>query len=118
MALDGIAFLGQTLKLRRPKDYQGDAQVPVAYVPGVISSIVPDGPNKIFVGGLPLVFSEDQIKELLQEFGSLRAFNLVTEGSTGKHPAGGFRPSLRPRLASRLAMQPTLKYVCHQINVS
>lgn len=28
-----------------------------------------DGPDRIFVGGLPYYFTEEQIKELLQSFG-------------------------------------------------
>ena len=39
MAFDGIQFAGQSLKIRRPKDYQpigGDADAPMAiHVPGI-----------------------------------------------------------------------------------
>lgn len=76
MAFDGINFKGQSLKIRRPHDYQpmpgmtdGNASVnnsnnhPVGPV-GVISTVVPDSPHKIFIGGLPNYLNEDQVINL------------------------------------------------------
>jgi splicing factor U2AF subunit len=83
MAFDGINFQGQSLKMRRPKDYQPVAGDSSVHVPGVISTVVPDTPNKIFVGGLPSYLSDDQVKELLTSFGDLKAFNLVKDSGTG-----------------------------------
>lgn len=81
MSFDGIIFQGQSVKIRRPKDYAGpDVHPPNApHVPGVISTNVPDGPNKIYIGGLPTYLNEDQVIELLKAFGDLRSFNLVRE---------------------------------------
>ncbi|XP_016996522.2 splicing factor U2AF 50 kDa subunit [Drosophila takahashii] len=102
---DGINFRGQTLKIRRPHDYQPVAsfgppepevsssfKIPTitvntpsiyAVTTGqVISAQVPDSPNKIYVGGLPTCLNEMQIKELLLSFGELKGFNLVKESST------------------------------------
>ena len=31
------------------------------HIPGVVSTVVPDGPNKIFCGGLPTYLSDDQV---------------------------------------------------------
>ena len=31
------------------------------HIPGVISTVVPDGPWKIFCGGLPTYLSDDQV---------------------------------------------------------
>ncbi|CAH8381921.1 unnamed protein product [Eruca vesicaria subsp. sativa] len=42
-----------------------------------------EGPDRIFVGGLPYYLTEDQIKELLESFGPLRGFNLVKDRETG-----------------------------------
>jgi len=42
------------------------------HIPGVISSTVGDGPNKLFLGGLPAYLNDDHVKELLQAFGELR----------------------------------------------
>ncbi|KAK3710658.1 hypothetical protein QZH41_011015 [Actinostola sp. cb2023] len=78
MAFDGIILQGQALKIRRPKDYQ-----PIPGMSGVVSTVVPDSPHKIFIGGLPNYLNEDQVKELLASFGDLRAFNLVKDSATG-----------------------------------
>jgi splicing factor U2AF subunit len=97
MAFDGINFRGQSLKIRRPHDYQPTPGMdPVSTVvangavgiiaggePGTVSTIVPDSPHKIFIGGLPNYLNEDQVKELLSSFGKLRAFNLVKDSATG-----------------------------------
>lgn len=92
MAFDGIHFKGQSLKIRRPHDYQpmpGITDTPVIkpavgkwshpiflslnhlspiiemFLVGVISTIVPDSPHKIFIGGLPNYLNEDQVNLLL-----------------------------------------------------
>ncbi|WAQ96896.1 U2AF2-like protein [Mya arenaria] len=86
MAFDGINFQGQSLKIRRPRDYQvlpGMSENPSVAVPGVVSTVVQDSPNKIFIGGLPNYLNEDQVKELLTSFGPLKAFNLVKDSATG-----------------------------------
>lgn len=86
MAFDGINFQGQSLKMRRPRDYQplpGMAEQPTVAVPGVVSTAVQDSPHKIFIGGLPNYLNEDQVKELLTSFGLLKAFNLVKDSATG-----------------------------------
>ncbi|PWN21356.1 hypothetical protein BCV69DRAFT_282089 [Microstroma glucosiphilum] len=89
MSFDGVVFAGQALKIRRPKDYTGPDVTPKPlHVPGVISTNVPDGPNKIYVGSLPTYLNEDQIIELLKAFGEVRAFNLVREANNG--PSKGF----------------------------
>ncbi|CAF3286300.1 unnamed protein product [Rotaria socialis] len=86
MAFDGIVFQGQSLKIRRPRDYQampGGGDQPNMNVPGVISTVVADSPFKVFIGGLPNYLTDDQVKELLMSFGPLKAFNLVKDGATG-----------------------------------
>lgn len=78
MAFDGLTFQGQTLKVRRPKDYippmgfNGDTQ-------SLMASSFPDSPNKLYVGGLPLDITQDQLQEILCNFGELKAINLVME---------------------------------------
>ncbi|KAB7495671.1 Splicing factor U2AF subunit [Armadillidium nasatum] len=92
IAFDGINFKGQSLKIRRPHDYQpmpGMSEHPnlamtvAGPLSGVVSTVVPDSPHKIFIGGLPNYLNEDQVKELLMSFGQLRAFNLVKDSATG-----------------------------------
>lgn len=97
MGLDGISMRGQTLRIKRPSDYNpaihGNAPSASRIQPhmggggggdrgaftGQVSSQVPDGPNKVFCGGLPYSLSEEEVKELLGSFGQLRAFHLVKE---------------------------------------
>lgn len=62
----GVNFKGQSLKIRRPHDYQPmpgmTDSAPIAQpVLGVISTVVPDSPHKIFIGGLPNYLNEDQV---------------------------------------------------------
>ncbi|XP_051744495.1 splicing factor U2AF 65 kDa subunit-like [Ctenopharyngodon idella] len=85
MAFDGIIFQGQSLKIRRPHDYRplpGISEQPAFHVPGVVSTVVPDSPHKLFIGGLPNYLNDDQVKELLTSFGPLKAFNLVKDSAT------------------------------------
>lgn len=85
MAFDGIIFINGPLKIRRPKDYNGDiAANSGVHVPGVVSTNVPDSINKVFVGGLPAYLNEENVMELLKSFGELKAFNLVRENGTSK----------------------------------
>ena len=91
MAFDGINFKGQSLKLRRPRDYQPlpsssgleSGNAGNVNLPGIISTVVPDSDQKVFVGGIPNYLNEDQVKELLVSFGQLKSFNLVKDFTTG-----------------------------------
>ena len=86
MALDGIEIIpGQPhAKVKRPNDYI-PSMAPIETVKpildisqiGLISSAVLDGPNKIFIGGLHYHLQENQVLELLQAFGKVKAFHLV-----------------------------------------
>jgi len=93
LELDGIMFRGQRLKLGRPisNDAQGAAPPSIARPVkplnldrlNIIKSQVPDGPNKIYIGGLPQTLTDDQVKELLQTYGPLRAFFMFKDFNTG-----------------------------------
>jgi splicing factor U2AF subunit len=67
MAFDGIVFQGQSLKIRRPRDYQpmpgGDQ--PNAGISGSVSNVVNDSPFKIFIGGLPNYLNDDQTRSAM-----------------------------------------------------
>lgn len=88
MSFDGIMLHGHALKVRRPKDY---IPAPIADASGkpslpagaIVATNVPDSPYKIFIGGLPANLSEENVKDLLQTFGPLKAFNLVKDIATG-----------------------------------
>lgn len=89
MAFDGINFKGQSLKIRRPHDYQpmpgmtdGNSSSnnhQVGPVSGVISTVVPDSPHKIFIGGLPNYLNEDQVSYLngCTQFSKILCFFLL-----------------------------------------
>lgn len=104
MAFDGINFQGQSLKLRRPRDYQplpGLSENPEVNVPGVVSTVVQDSPHKIFIGGLPNYLNEDQVKELLTSFGPLKAFNLVKDSATGLSKGYAFCEYVDPNITDQ-----------------
>lgn len=128
MALDGVLCKGQALKIRRPHDYQpvpgseptpgtgisssitpmGGAIIPsgdygggIPHIPGVISSIVADSPNKIYIGGLLTHATDEQIKELLSTFGQLRAFNLIRDPVTQASKGYAFCEYLDPAITDQ-----------------
>jgi splicing factor U2AF subunit len=109
MGLDGIMMKGMQLRIKRPSDYNpavhgsapsasrvpppqpaqpqgqmggGGAAGGNAPFNGVVSSQVPDGPNKVFMGGIPYSLSDGEVQELLSSFGQLRAFHLVKDRET------------------------------------
>lgn len=68
------------LSIRRPKDYISPATVvDPEEMEGVISPIVKDSPNKLCISHIPFHMSEEQIKEILEAMGPLRALVLVTD---------------------------------------
>jgi splicing factor U2AF subunit len=104
MAFDGITYQGQSLKIRRPRDYQilpGLTDGPIMGVTGVVSTMVGDSPHKIFVGAIPNYLTEEQVKELLSSFGQLRSFNLVMDSSTGLSKGFAFCEFLDPNLTDQ-----------------
>ncbi|KAI4381696.1 hypothetical protein MLD38_007749 [Melastoma candidum] len=102
MALDGIIFEGAPVKVRRPSDYNpslaatlGPSQPnpnlnlsAVGLTPGSSGGL--EGPDRIFVGGLPYYFTEAQVRELLESFGPLRGFDLVKDRETGNSKGYAF----------------------------
>ncbi|KAL6544790.1 hypothetical protein OROMI_023652 [Orobanche minor] len=102
MALDGIAFEGVSVRVRRPTDYILSAAAPLGpsqpspylnlaaagLTPGMSTEV--EGADRIFLGGVPYYFSEAQIKELLESFGPLRGFDLVKDRDTGNSKGYGF----------------------------
>lgn len=81
---DGIAYDGHTLRIRRPKDYQAGNMAPgIGPNVALAGMQVPDTPNKVFVGGIPAYFNEEQVQELLVTVGQLKHFSLIRDQSTG-----------------------------------
>lgn len=96
LALDGINVCGKgKVKIKRPNDYNAALAPPVQQLPdfdvsklGIVSGTVPDGPNKIFIGGLPYHLTEDQVMELLGAFGKVKSFHLVKAEPTASTSKG------------------------------
>lgn len=94
--LDGIRYEKANLRIRRPPEFDKNPEIkPRRPVPildtvalGIISTQVNDGPGKLFIGGLPKEYNEDQVKNLLQRYGRLKSFHLVKE--TGEANSRGF----------------------------
>mmetsp|Transcript_22679 Transcript_22679/g.47344 ORF Transcript_22679/g.47344 Transcript_22679/m.47344 type:complete len:742 (-) Transcript_22679:558-2783(-) len=98
LQLDGIDVLGRgKVKVKRPNDYNAALAPAVnpATAPklntaalGIVSPTVADGPNKIFIGGLPYHLTEGQVLELLGAFGTVRAFHLVKQDANSSTSKG------------------------------
>ncbi|KAL3645247.1 hypothetical protein CASFOL_010427 [Castilleja foliolosa] len=102
MALDGIIFEGAPVKVRRPSDYNPslaatlgpslpnpDLNLAAVGLSGGSNGGL-EGPDRIFVGGLPYYFTESQVRELLESFGPLRGFDLVKDRETGNSKGYAF----------------------------
>lgn len=93
-AADGAA---PGLQIRRPKDYIVPAVVDDPnYEPGRISSVVIDTPNKISVSNIPPYLTSEQVLELLNSFGELKAFVLVQDRGTEESRGIAFCEYLDP----------------------
>ncbi|KAJ4913892.1 Splicing factor U2af large subunit A [Raphanus sativus] len=102
MSLDGIIFEGAPVKVRRPSDYNPSLAASlgpshpsphlnlaaVGLTPGASGGL--EGPDRIFVGGLPYYFTELQVRELLESFGALKGFDLVKDRETGNSKGYAF----------------------------
>ncbi|VVC31076.1 Hypothetical protein CINCED_3A014462 [Cinara cedri] len=105
MAFDGINFKGQSLKIRRPHDYQPTPGMtesnPVTnYNSGMTLDMmkydsssfglgtVPDSPHKIFIGGLPAYLNDEQVSHLSSTIPSplfLAFWSIISRGTLGQY---------------------------------
>lgn len=101
--LDGISFRGQRLRLGMATHAQGSgtARTTSFIRPagikhlnveglGIMSTQVHDGPNKLYIGGLPNALTSTQVQELLSTYGTLKAFYLFTDHGTGQSKGYAF----------------------------
>lgn len=80
------------LIIKRPKDYISPSADDAPYQEGVMSNDVPDSPNKILISNLPQYLNDEQVVELLQSFGELKAFVLVKDNGTEESRVSNGRP--------------------------
>ncbi|KAL8272013.1 hypothetical protein Esti_004137 [Eimeria stiedai] len=105
LKLDGIAFNSNTLRVMRPKDYvlpPGGDPAKSILIPElervakqeeneVRASAPPRQADcKLYIQNLPQEMGEDQVRDLLEQFGKLRVLNLIKNRQTGKHRGYGF----------------------------
>lgn len=97
---DGVANgsgIASGLQIRRPKDYIVPAVVDdPTYEPGRVSSVVIDTPSKISVTNIPPYLTSEQVLELLNSFGELKAFVLVQDRGTEESRGIAFCEYLDP----------------------
>jgi splicing factor U2AF subunit len=93
--LDGIEYKGKSgsvaVRVRRPNDFRPELlpaptrPIPILDLSGITGSAatsIPDGPNKIYIGNVPVNLGEEQVRELLEAFGALKAFHLLRDPAT------------------------------------
>jgi splicing factor U2AF subunit len=93
LAMDGIVMPDGTggapdkegLSIRRPQDYITPSADESAPSGEGVSSIVNDSPYKLSIVNIPIYVEEDQVRELVETFGALKAFVLVKELGTEHH---------------------------------
>jgi splicing factor U2AF subunit len=97
------------LKVRRPNDYRPElvnestlGPIPVFDTAslGIISTNVSDGPNKIFIGGIPYQLGDSDIIDILSSFGKIRAFNLVRDPNSTTSKGYAFCEYVDPSVTS------------------
>lgn len=76
--LDGMVYLGHTLHIHRPRDPPH-----VVTATTGVDPVVEDGPDKLYIGAIPLFLSEVQVTELLKAFGELKGFRLMRDPVSG-----------------------------------
>ena len=82
---DGGAPDRSGLSIRRPKDYITPTADENAYPGDEVSSVVKDSPNKLSIVNIPTYIEEEQVRELVETMGKLKAFILVKDTSTDQH---------------------------------
>jgi len=111
LALDGLVFQHASLAVRRPSDYQPQ-MVPASSTPvpqldlakiglgggptalpmhgGLLATRIPNGPGKIYLGGLPYSLNENDVRPFLEAFGPLKALCLMRDAGMTTTKGWGF----------------------------
>jgi splicing factor U2AF 65 kDa subunit len=86
LSLDGVLYHGSALRLSRPTEYSPAGLPPMGPVPSLNLAAVGLGggapvesADKLFVGGVPPGLTEENLRELLESFGSLKYVHLAKD---------------------------------------
>lgn len=93
VAFSGLVYLDTPVVIVRPKDYVVPEADPAAATLGDVDQlpqVVPDSPEKISIANIPLFLEEEQILELLKEFGALKNFVLLRDKQSGESKGVAF----------------------------
>ncbi len=98
LMLDGVMLPGRgSLRIRRPNDFDATRIDPNMVLPkltldglDIIENMVKDGPDKIFIGGLPHSLNDEEVKKMIQDFGRLKSFHLVKEAGSSRSKGYAF----------------------------
>ncbi|OAL44106.1 hypothetical protein IQ07DRAFT_592550 [Pyrenochaeta sp. DS3sAY3a] len=82
---DGGAPDRSGLSIRRPKDYITPTADENTESGEGVSSLVKDSPNKLSIVNIPTYIEEEQIRELIETMGKLKAFVMVKDTSSDQH---------------------------------
>jgi len=55
-----------------------------------VKKVVIDVQKRLFVGGLPYATTEDQLRELFSQAGTVESVNIITDRHTGRSKGFGF----------------------------
>lgn len=99
--LDGMKYEHRNgtsiIRVRRPNDFKPELMPPnLQPLPNFnlnvfgMTNMVAEGPGKLFIGGLPYYLEDEQVKELLSAFGTLKSFHLVRDPGSATSKGYGF----------------------------
>nr|AET50571.1 hypothetical protein [Eimeria tenella] len=126
LKLDGITFNNNSLKVLRPKEYvqpPGGDPAKTVHIPELERGTKPQQNEvratapprsadcKLYIQNLPPEMGEDQVRDLLEQFGKLRVLNLIKNRQTGKHRGYGFFEYEDPEVTDQ-AIEALNGFVC------
>ncbi|KJP85264.1 hypothetical protein AK88_05104 [Plasmodium fragile] len=130
LRLDAISFNNFALRIARPHDFVpppgGDPALTVVFTDinhEVFEMVKPikiapvrstgDDDNKLYIQNLPHDLRDDQIRDLLQQFGKLKGFNVIKDQNTGLNKGYGFF-EYEDSNCTPIAMHALNGFVCGQ----
>uniref|UniRef100_A0A8C9GL80 U2 snRNP auxiliary factor large subunit n=1 Tax=Piliocolobus tephrosceles TaxID=591936 RepID=A0A8C9GL80_9PRIM len=131
LKLDSIPYNNYCLRINRPHDYvpppEGDPALSVIFhdidmsiidtlkppkiAPPIKNSSSED--NKLYIQNLPYNLTDEEIKDLLEQFGVLKTFNIIKDLNTGNNKGYGFFEYEDPS-CTQLAIHALNGFVCGQ----